>query len=318
MASVNGGHSGESIFRKLGPIWFACFANDECLIKHPVGFYRLRELLLHPRIESLPLELTVTVRAPSVDLAVEQQQRVIRTVGRSDDLHSPRYVLDCLRLPRVGENLDKTTFNDRNQAISTSTKILRDEGQYWTIVYGGKCIRLPNRKGLKLIAILLANPGRELHVLSLVQLIEGLDPESIGKRPMGATDLGEMNLEGGLGPLIDDRARLEYGAEIKALEEQIEEAERFCEVAKASLLREHLQRLIDELAKTVGFRGKRRPICDAGERARTKIRKNFKSTLEAIRGVHESLGDYLEKHVKTGCFCSYNPVSHSDDKWTIE
>jgi hypothetical protein len=43
----------------------------------------------------------------------------------------------------------------------------RKEGEYWTIGYGGKSLRLKNTKGLRYLAHLLRRPQDEFHVLDL-------------------------------------------------------------------------------------------------------------------------------------------------------
>src|SRR5213594_2127418 len=46
--------------------------------------------------------------------------------------------------------------------------VFRHEGDFWTVAYAGKAVRLRHGKGLGDIAILLANPGKEIHVADLI------------------------------------------------------------------------------------------------------------------------------------------------------
>src|ERR1700719_3186291 len=46
--------------------------------------------------------------------------------------------------------------------------VLRKEGEYWTVGYGGKSFRLKDTKGLGYLAHLLRHPATEFHVLDLV------------------------------------------------------------------------------------------------------------------------------------------------------
>jgi hypothetical protein len=41
------------------------------------------------------------------------------------------------------------------------TSVFRREGDYWTVVYEGTLVRLRDSKGLRLLARLFAQPGRE-------------------------------------------------------------------------------------------------------------------------------------------------------------
>jgi hypothetical protein len=61
----------------------------------------------------------------------------------------------------------------RNPAPAAPRSIFRLEGDSWTVVYGGVMQRLGNSKGLRCIHHLLAHPGREFHVLDLVELLRG-------------------------------------------------------------------------------------------------------------------------------------------------
>ena len=47
------------------------------------------------------------------------------------------------------------------------------EGEYWTVAYDGAVVRLKDSKGLRQIALLLAQPGRELHATDLESMVGG-------------------------------------------------------------------------------------------------------------------------------------------------
>jgi hypothetical protein len=46
------------------------------------------------------------------------------------------------------------------------------EGEYWTLGYEGRVVRVRDAKGLRDIAVLLASPGREIHVADLIAATE--------------------------------------------------------------------------------------------------------------------------------------------------
>src|SRR5215212_6832550 len=50
----------------------------------------------------------------------------------------------------------------------TSVNIIRREGDYWTVIFDGHTVRMRDIKGMRYLARLLADPGREYHVLDLV------------------------------------------------------------------------------------------------------------------------------------------------------
>src|SRR5256712_2504674 len=54
--------------------------------------------------------------------------------------------------------------------------VFRHEGDFWTVAYAGKAVRLRHGKGLGDIAILLANPGKEIHVADLIAASASASP----------------------------------------------------------------------------------------------------------------------------------------------
>src|SRR5262245_42065896 len=52
-------------------------------------------------------------------------------------------------------------------ARSDEKGLLHQEGEYWTIEYAGKALRLKDSKGLSYLARLLCSPGTDFHALDL-------------------------------------------------------------------------------------------------------------------------------------------------------
>src|SRR4051794_6430427 len=67
---------------------------------------------------------------------------------------------------------------------TTETNVFRREGDYWSVVFDGRTVRVRDLKGIRYLAQLLANPGREIHVLDLVAGETG--------QPMALGDAGVM------------------------------------------------------------------------------------------------------------------------------
>ena len=87
------------------------------------------------------------------------------------------------------------------------------QGEYWTLAFEDRLIRLRDSKGLWHLALLLGEPGREFHVLDLVARIDPgeidasgsqIDPEELAKLTVRSA-LGEDG-----GELVDAQARAEY------------------------------------------------------------------------------------------------------------
>src|SRR5271166_1067315 len=77
--------------------------------------------------------------------------------------------------------------------------IFRKEGEYWTVGYGGKSLRLKDTKGLGYLAHLLRHPSVEFHVLDLAGGIAGeRDDDETGLSTRGLPRGAEELEKGGI------------------------------------------------------------------------------------------------------------------------
>src|SRR4029453_13187729 len=61
----------------------------------------------------------------------------------------------------------QTVSPDTSTAVAQES-FFRREGDYWLVIFEGQTVRLRDQKGLHYLACLLAEPGREFHVVDLV------------------------------------------------------------------------------------------------------------------------------------------------------
>jgi hypothetical protein len=167
--------------------------------------------------------------------------------------------------------------------------LLHREGDSWSVEWGGRSARLRDSRGLALLARLVENPGQELHVLQLA---------SVGA---GRSDAGDA------GPVLDPKAVHEYRHRLLTLREELEEAERFADTARAEKARAEMEFLGQELARAVGLGGRKRRTGQAAERARTTVQKRLREAVRRIEGELPELGRHLKHTVRTGFFCGYFP-----------
>jgi tetratricopeptide (TPR) repeat protein len=195
----------------------------------------------------------------------------------------------------------------RNDKTSIAAQFRR-EGHYWTVSFGGETFRLKDSKSLRVIAHLIRNPGHQFHARELAALDSPQRPaaqpvphddENVGATV--STDLGDA------GVVLDAQAVAEYRHRLKELRLGIEEAERYNDLGRVSLLREEAEVLTAELAAGVGFQGRERRTSSHFERARLSVTKNIRGAIEKIREVNPALGRHLANSIKTGYFCSYSP-----------
>jgi hypothetical protein len=139
-----------------------------------------------------------------------------------------------------------------------------------------------------MLAQLIEQPGRELHVLELIE-------------PGGASDTGDA------GELLDQRARSAYRARIESLRAELAEAEANADLGRAEHNRKELELLGRELARAVGLGGRDRKSAAAAERARVNVQRRLRDAIRRIGEHHADLARHLDWAVRTGTFCSYDP-----------
>lgn len=192
-----------------------------------------------------------------------------------------------------------------------ATATFRREGEYWSIVYEEDAFRLRDSKGLRYLARLLSAPGEELHALELI------GSETVEKRKKSGENGLEVGGFGDAGELLDMQAKAAYRQRIVELEEELEQAEAWNDVERASRARQELEFIARELSAAVGLGGRDRRAASAAERARVNVRRAIKSALSRISGHSPALGAHLERTIRTGTFCSYKPDPRLPAAWQL-
>jgi hypothetical protein len=216
--------------------------------------------------------------------------------GSTAELDRAVALAERLEMPEILERAAAARGRPARPAVSPEAARLtlrQDRDGEWTLEHGGRSFRLPDVRGLGMLARLLAEPGREIHALDLVSA--------------GGSD-GDIDL-GDAGEVIDLRARNAYRTRIAALREELEEAEGFCDGGRADRLRSELEALTDQIAAAVGLGGRERRSGSAAERARITAGKRIREAIKKIAREDGALGKHLERAVRTGTFCVYDPTS---------
>jgi hypothetical protein len=183
------------------------------------------------------------------------------------------------------------------KAAEPAAAMFRCDGEYWTIAWRGGRSLVKDVQGLRYIAQLLRHPGREFHVLDLVG---GCCPTRV---------------RGGEGvAALDAAAKDAYRRRLVELRDELDEAERICDLGRAARARAEEAALTEQLAAAVGLGGRDRQLASAAERARCTVTHGVRLALKRIRMTLPSLADELRLRVKTGVYCVYirDPV-HSTD-----
>ena len=75
--------------------------------------------------------------------------------------------------------------------------------------------------------------------------------------------------------------------------------------------------LLRELARAVSFRGRNRRAGSASERARSAVTRAVRQGLSRIREQNASLGEHLDRTIRTGTYCAYLPDSRVPVGWKL-
>jgi tetratricopeptide (TPR) repeat protein len=181
------------------------------------------------------------------------------------------------------------------------------EGEFWTIAFVGSTFRLKDAKGLHYIAYLLARPGQRIHVLDLVDAVEGAIPGRWTTGQAASDNLQIVRDPGGPPASIDARARSEYRARLRDLQAELADAEGMNDLGRTERLRAEIETIGGELAGASGFGGRARARSAHAERARGVVRKNVRTVLDKISHEHPGLGRHFSTSISMGYFCVYQP-----------
>jgi tetratricopeptide (TPR) repeat protein len=201
-------------------------------------------------------------------------------------------------LERIGAKLDAgpgPTVNVQPPTPLPAANVMRREGDYWSVTFEGRTVRLRALKGLQYLAQLLAEPGREFHVIDMVAGENGP-----GTELRACMDSGE---------LLDARARESYRRRIVEIDEDIEEANGLGDLTRVVRADTERELLLRELSRAVGLGGRVRRAGSASERARASVTRAIRHAIARIQPHDAALRQHLDRAVRTGTYCVYQPDS---------
>jgi tetratricopeptide (TPR) repeat protein len=213
-------------------------------------------------------------------------------------------VVELRTTARLAEDVGAEPAPEGEPAPPT-VAVFRREGDFWTIAYEGRRIRLRDAKGLHYIAHLLRHDGQELHAADLAAGADG------ASAPAAARDGAEAaTIAAGLGDAgeaLDAPARAAYRQRLQDLEAELAEATQWADAGRVATLQGEREFLREELSSAYGLGGRARRAADIGDRARKAVTSRIRESIERIGREHPALARHLENAVHTGTFCSYRP-----------
>ena len=178
-------------------------------------------------------------------------------------------------------------------ATAGTANLFRRDGAVWHITYRGQAIRMPDAKGLRDIATLLARPGELVRATQLAGLVT----------PAGAD------------PVLDDRARAAYKARLTELDQDIDDATASNDPERAARAAAERDALISELTHALGLGGRSRRLGDDSERARKAVTARIHHAIGHLQRYHPDLAAHLRAAIRTGTACAYQPARPTD--WNL-
>ena len=128
---------------------------------------------------------------------------------------------------------------------------------------------------MRYLARLLAEPGREFHVLDLVAAESG-QTASVG--PSAEPGLSHSGL-GDAGPLLDAQAKEAYRRRLAEIEDDMGEALAMGDDERAAQADVERDLVIRELTRAVGLGGRDRRAASASERARASVTRAVRQAI---------------------------------------
>jgi hypothetical protein len=189
-------------------------------------------------------------------------------------------------------------------------RLIRKEGEFWTVAYGGIVVRLKASAGMTCLAHLLRHPGRDFHASELLAVVypapSGHAPHALESRsdapPVAPGQLPSF-------PLLDADARSAYRRRLRELRADRHEAETAHDARRAEAFQSEIDAIARELGRSLGWGGQPRRAGSAGERARVNVTRMVRNAVARIAAAHPSLAAHLRAAIRTGTFCSYRPYS---------
>jgi predicted ATPase len=232
--------------------------------------------------------------------------------GRGSELSDGDPISHVLRLEVDSEALGRASGDFRTDRISAALmraarspstesssaagppdRFVR-QGDFWELEYLGRRSLVKDSKGMRDLARLVSVPGHEISALDLME--------------------AEV-VQNSTGPLIDRRARAAYEERIRELQAEVDDAEIANDPARAARATAELEALLEQLMHAHGLGGKTRGSGDTAERARSAVTWRIRAAIDRISAEDPDLGDHLQRSVRTGRFCAYEP--HPEVSWQV-
>ena len=213
--------------------------------------------------------------------------------------------------PSVPPPVDVERHDTLDEQPVTGDNVFRREGDYWSVIFEGRTVRVRDLKGMRHLARLLADPGREFHVVDLVVAETGTGAQDDSVQAAGPT----RSAFGDAGEILDARAKAAYRRRLAEIEDDIEQARAIGDGERAAQADAERDFLVRELSSAVGLGGRDRRGASVSERARAGVTRAVRQAIARIGEHHPQLGEHLSRTIRTGTYCAYFPDPRAPAGW---
>ena len=192
--------------------------------------------------------------------------------------------------------------------------VLAREGDVWRLDYEGRVLRVRDAKGMRHLALLLANPGIEFHAVDVATAAEG--GAAPGAQSAEGLAVQRRHRRRGPGAGLPGQGRVPLAPGGPAGRDR---GGRGLQRPRArARAREEMDFIAHELSAAVGLGGRDRRVASASERARVNVTRALRREIRRIADEDAGLGRELETTVRTGTFCAYEPDPRRPVAWEVD
>ncbi len=201
-------------------------------------------------------------------------------------------------LGEISRSNRTSTPDQRRDGSGNHATLIRNHG-YWTIVWRGEQATVPHIKGMQDIATLIQQRGIDVPAL---QLASGSP----------ATTAGMVDTT------IDMQALTAYRRHLLELDTELDQATEDHDHGRVGKLTNERETILAEVRRATGLDGRPRTAAnDPAERARKAVSARIRDTVKRLEPLAPGLAAHLDRSIRTGLRCSYDPSPDEAIVWQI-
>lgn len=224
--------------------------------------------------------------------------RLASLLGKPDEARA--HLETAVRAHRLAECVALLAASQSALAeLSAAAVVLEPDGPVVTVRYRAEVAQLPRSLGLGYLAMLVANPGKDVPAARLVTLAPGAAEGVVGCEVATSTRASAE--------VLDRAALASYRARLAAIDAELDEARGWNDAGRIDRLESEREFLLAELSGALGIGGRQRRFADEVERARVNVTRAIRSAIRKLGAQAPNLAAHLDAAVTTGKRCRYDP-----------